>query len=37
MITIDNSSNQPTLACASGDGTLSIIDISSKKMVIQVL
>lgn len=36
MIAIDNSSNQPTLACASGDGTLTIIDLSTKKMVIQV-
>ncbi|VVC32314.1 Hypothetical protein CINCED_3A025719 [Cinara cedri] len=35
MIAVNNSNNQPTLACASSDGTLSIIDISSKKMVIQ--
>lgn len=36
MITIKNSNNQPTLACASGDGTLTIIDLSTKKMVVQV-
>lgn len=36
MIAVNNSHNQPTLACASSDGTLTIIDISSKKMVIQV-
>jgi len=36
MITINNNSNQPTLAYASSDGTLSIIDLSMKKMIIQV-
>jgi hypothetical protein len=36
MITINNSNNQPTLACTSGDGTLTIIDLSTKKMVVQV-
>lgn len=36
MITINNSNSLPTLACASDDGTLSIIDISTKKMVTQV-
>lgn len=36
MITIDNSNNEPTLACASGDGTLTIIDLSTKKMIVQV-
>ncbi|XP_060836104.1 WD repeat-containing protein 55 homolog isoform X2 [Rhopalosiphum padi] len=35
MITINNSNNQPTLACTSGDGTLTIIDLSTKKMVVQ--
>ncbi|KAL5235957.1 hypothetical protein ACI65C_003367 [Semiaphis heraclei] len=35
MITINDSNNQPTLACTSGDGTLTIIDLSTKKMVIQ--
>jgi WD40 repeat protein len=35
IITINNNSNQPTLACASGDGSLTIIDLSTKKMVIQ--
>jgi len=37
IITINNNSNQPTLACASGDGSLTIIDLSTKKMVIQVI
>jgi len=36
MITVNNSNNQPTLACASSDGTLTVIDLSMKKMVIQV-
>jgi len=37
MMTIDNnSSNQPNLAYASSDGTLTIIDLSMKKMIIQV-
>ncbi|CAH1725211.1 unnamed protein product [Aphis gossypii] len=35
MITINNSNNEPTLACTSGDGTLTIIDLSTKKMVVQ--
>lgn len=37
MVTIDNSNNLPTLACASGDGTLTVIDLSTKKMVVQVI
>jgi len=37
MITINDGNNQPTLACTSGDGTLTIIDLSTKKMVVQVL
>lgn len=36
MITIDNCNNQPTLACTSSDGTVTIIDLSTKQMVIQV-
>jgi len=36
MITINDSNNQPTLACTTGDGTLTIFDLSTKKIVIQV-
>ncbi|CAH1733012.1 WD repeat-containing protein 55 homolog [Aphis gossypii] len=35
MITINDSNNQPTLACTTGDGTLTIFDLSTKKIVIQ--
>jgi len=36
MITINDSNNQPTLAYTSDDGTLTIIDLSTKKIVVQV-
>jgi len=36
MITINDSNNQPTLACTSDDGTLTIFDLSTKKLVVQV-
>ncbi|KAE9543907.1 hypothetical protein AGLY_001885 [Aphis glycines] len=35
MITINDSNNQPTLASTSDDGTLTIIDLSTKKVVVQ--